>query len=95
MIQVTHEHINSFAIISLVLGLIFYFNSIVSGKLKLFFMLEPFFSTIITFLSLWLIRYLNDSFAYLVIISSGLMYICWFVMIGVSMFELLCNKKSN
>ena len=95
MILVTHEHVNSFAIISLVLGLIFYFNSIVSGKLKLFFMLEPFFSTIITFLSLWLIRYLNDSFAYLVIISSGLMYICWFVMIGVSMFELLCNKKSN
>ena len=42
MIQVTHEHINSFAIISLVLGLIFYFNSIVSGKLKLFFMIEPF-----------------------------------------------------
>ena len=95
MIQVTHEHVNSFAIISLVLGLIFYFNSVIGGKVKLFFMIEPFFSTIITFLSLWLIRYLNDSFAYLVILSSGLMYICWFIMIGISMYELLCNKKSK
>ena len=93
MIQTTHEHVNSFAMISLVLGLIFYFNSIITGKLKLFFMIEPFFSTIITFLSLWLIRYLNNSFTYLVIVSSGLMYICWFIMIGICIYELLCKKN--
>jgi len=93
MIQTTHEHVNSFAIISFLLGLIFYFNSIINGKLKSFLMVEPFFSTIITFLSLWLIRYINTSFAYLVIISSTLMYICWFIMIGISIFELLKKNK--
>ena len=93
MIQTTHEHVNSFAIISFLLGFIFYFNSIINGKLKSFLMLEPFFSTIITFLSLWLIRYINTSFAYLVIISSTLMYLCWFIMIGVSIFELLKKTK--
>ena len=92
MIQTTHEHVNSFAIISFVIGLIFYFNSIINGKLKTFLMIEPFISTIITFLSLWLIRFINTSFAYLVILSSTLMYLCWFVMIGVAMYELILKK---
>ena len=92
MIQTTHEHVNSFAIISLALGLIFYFNSIIGGKIKSFIMIEPFISTIITFLSLWLIRYLDISFAYLVIISSGLMYLCWYAMIFISLYDLISKK---
>ena len=92
MIQTTHEHVNSFAIISFMIGMIFYFNSIINGKLKAFLMIEPFISTIITFLSLWLIRFLNTNFAYLVILSSTLMYLCWFVMIGIAMYELLLKK---
>ena len=92
MIQTTHEHVNSFAIISFMIGMIFYFNSIINGKLKAFLMIEPFISTIITFLSLWLIRFINTSFAYLVILSSTLMYLCWFVMIGVAMYELILKK---
>ena len=75
MIQTTHEHVNSFAIISFMIGVIFYFNSIINGKLKTFLMIEPFISTIITFLSLWLIRFINTSFA-LNILSSTLMYLC-------------------
>tara|TARA_Y100000590_G_scaffold331461_1_gene376620 strand:- start:1913 stop:2404 length:492 start_codon:yes stop_codon:yes gene_type:complete len=89
MIQTTHEHVNSFSIITFILGLIFYFNSIINGKWKAFIMIEPFLSTLITFLSLWMIRYIDTSFAYLVIASSGLMYICWFIMISISMYELL------
>ena len=92
MIQTTHEHVNSFAIISLALGLIFYFNSIIGGKIKSFIMIEPFVSTIITFLSLWLIRYLDISFAYLVIISSVLMYLCWYAMIFISLYDLISKK---
>ena len=74
------------------IGVIFYFNSIINGKLKTFLMIEPFISTIITFLSLWLIRFINTSFAYLVILSSTLMYLCWFVMIGIAMYELILKK---
>ena len=92
MIQTTHEHVNSFAIISFMIGMIFYFNSIINGKLKAFLMIEPFLSTIITFLSLWLIRFINTSFAYLVILSSTLMYLCWFVMIVIAMYELILKK---
>ena len=92
MILTTHAHVNSFAMISLIIGLIFYFNSIISNKFKLFLMTEPFISTIITFLSIWIMRYLNDSFVYLVMISSMLMYLCWSIMIIVSLYEIILKK---
>jgi len=92
MILTTHAHVNSFAMISLIIGLIFYFNSIISNKFKLFLMIEPFISTIITFSSIWIMRYLNDSFVYLVMISSMLMYLCWSIMIIVSLYEIILKK---
>tara|TARA_B100000131_G_C17953599_1_gene547466 strand:- start:53 stop:556 length:504 start_codon:yes stop_codon:yes gene_type:complete len=92
MILTTHAHVNSFALISLAIGLIFYFNSYISGKLKLFIMIEPFISTLITFSSLWLLRYINELFVYIVMISSFLMYLFWIIMISVCLYEL--NKKN-
>ena len=93
MILTTHAHVNSFALISLVIGIIFYFNSYINGKLKLLLMIEPFVSTIITFTSLWFLRYMNDQFVYIVMISSFLMYLFWAIMILISLYEL--NKRSN
>ena len=89
MILNTHAHVNSFAIISLLIGIIFYFNSIIGNKLKLLLLIEPFISIIITFSSMWLMRYLNEYFVYLVMISSFLMYICWSIMVMVSFYELI------
>ena len=93
MILTTHAHVNSFALINLVIGMIFYFNSYIKGKLKLLLMIEPFVSTIITFTSLWFLRYMNDQFVYIVMISSFLMYLFWAIMILISLYEL--NKRSN
>ncbi|MAZ60577.1 MAG: hypothetical protein CMG50_00145 [Candidatus Marinimicrobia bacterium] len=92
MILTTHAHVNSFALISLIIGSIFYFNSIITNKLKLILMVEPFISTIITFSSIWVMRYLNESFVYLVMISSLLMYLCWTIMVIISFYELLFEK---
>ena len=92
MILTTHAHVNSFALISLIIGTIFYFNSIISGKIKLFLMVEPFFSTLITFLSMWFLRYLNESFVYLVLLSGFLMYLFWITMVVLSLYELLFKK---
>ena len=93
MILTTHAHVNSFAMISLIIGLIFYFNSIVLNKFKLFLMVEPFISTIVTFSCLWLMRYLSDNFVYLVIISSTIMYLCWSVMVLICLYELNFKKR--
>ena len=92
MILSTHAHINSFALISLIIGIIFYFNSIISGTLKLIFMIEPFLSTIITFLSLWILRYINEQFVYIVIFSSFLMYLFWVIMILVCLYDIINNN---
>lgn len=92
MILTTHAHVNSFALMSFAIGIIFYFSSIISGKLKIFILIEPFISTIITFISLWLLRYVNDSFVYIVMISGILMYSFWIIMILISIYE-LCLKK--
>ena len=88
MILTTHAHVNSFALISLIIGMIFYFNSIIQNKLKLFLMIEPFISTIITFLGLWLLRYVDENFVYIVMISGTLMYLFWIIMILISIYEL-------
>ena len=93
MILNTHAHVNSFAIISLLIGTIFYFNSIIVNKMKLFLLIEPFISIIITFSSMWLMRYIDESFVYILIISSLLMYLCWSIMVLVSFYELI--KKTN
>ena len=93
MVLTTHNHINSFAMISFLIGFIFYFNSIITGKLKLFFMIEPLFSTLLTFSSLWMMRYVNEAFVYIVFLSSILLYICWFSMIFIALYELLCIKE--
>ena len=92
MILTTHAHVNSFALISLIIGTIFYFNSIISGKIKLFIMVEPFFASLITFLSMWFLRYLNESFVYLVLLSGFLMYLFWITMVVLSLYELLFKK---
>ena len=92
MILSTHAHVNSFALISLIVGMIFYFNSVISGIWKLIFMIEPFISTIITFSSLWLLRYINEQFVYIVIASSLLMYLFWIIMILVCLYDIINNN---
>ena len=91
MLLVTHQHIVSFAFISFIISAIFNFNSLINNKFKKFLIIEPYFSIFITFSSMWLMRYFNNNFVYLLIISSTIMYICWYIMILVSLYDL--NRK--
>ena len=91
MVMTTHDHVNMFAIISFLLGFVFYFNSVVSNKLKFFLLIEPYFSILITFSSMWLMRFYHPFFVYIMMISASLMYSIWYIMIFISLYEL--NKK--
>ena len=95
LIITTHNHIISMTFIFFIMGGIFYFNSIILGKLKLFLIIEPFISTILTFLSMWLMRYINESFVYILIPSSFIMYVCWYIMIFVCIYELAVKVKQS
>ena len=86
-----HDHITMFSIIFLSIGLIFNQNSVVEGLWKKILMIEPFFSIIITFTGFFILRYITSQFAYIIMLSSGLMYICFYTMLFISIYDLLRN----
>lgn len=89
MLITTHNHILGLSFIFFTVGTIFYFNSIIKGKLKLFFMIEPLISLIVSFGSIWLMRFVNENFVYLTIISASLMYLTFYFMVIIILYEIL------
>ena len=92
LLTTTHNHIISMTFIFFIMGGIFYFNSIITGFWKTFFLAEPFISIITTFGGIWLIRFVHPAFAYLVMVSGILMYLSFFLMAGVLLYELGLKK---
>ena len=62
LISQAHQHIVMFSFIFLSIGLIFSRNSIIKGPLKLFLIIEPFISIIVTFGGFFILRYLMPNF---------------------------------
>ena len=89
LLMTTHNHILSFSMIYLVLGVIFNFNTIITGKIKMFLMIEPFVSILLTFGGIWCVKYIHSSFGYIIILSGILMYLCFYAMSIVSLVNLL------
>ena len=94
LISHAHQHIITFSFIFLSIGLIFIRNSIIKNPLKLFLIIEPFFSIIITFGGFFILRYLTANFVYIIIISSTLMYACFYIMMFISLYDLLIKNES-
>ena len=92
LVSHAHNHITMFSILFLSISLIFNQTSTINGLWKKFLMIEPFFSIIITFTGFFALGYVTSSFVYIIIISSVLMYICFYVMLLVSIYELLIKK---
>ena len=95
LVSHTHEHITMFSIIFLSLGIIFLYNSTIKGFWKRFLIIEPFLSIIITFGGFFIIRYISINFSYIIMISSILMYLCFYVMLIVSLYELIFLNKNK
>jgi hypothetical protein len=93
MLLITHTHVIAFAIIFLILGLFWAMNSIVVGWWKLFFLVEPFVSVLITFLSLWGIRYISDSFSYFSVVFGVLTYASFYFIALIVLLEVLVRQK--
>ncbi len=91
LLMTTHNHILGFAFIFFFTGGIFYFNSLVNVFWKTILITEPLISTVISFGSLWLVRFYGSGYIYLTIISAMLMYSAFFVMVFISIYDL--NRK--
>lgn len=95
MLITTHNHVIAFSLIFIALGAVFYFNSIIKGFWKRFLMIEPFFSTVISFGAIWGVRYIHSSFVYITVISAILIYISFAVMVFVILYELIFKKDEE
>ena len=88
LISHVHQHIIMFSFIFMSIGLIFYHNSIIKGRLKSFLILEPFLSILITFGGFFVLRYIDSNFVYMIILSSTLMYLCFYLMVAVCLYDM-------
>ena len=89
MLVTTHTHVISFTLIFGIIGFIFNYSSVVGGFWKKFLMIEPLLSVVITFASIWAMRFIHESFVYVTILSATIMYTSYFMIVGMSIYELL------
>ena len=95
LLNTTHTHIISMTFIFIITGGIFFLNSIITGSIKTFLIVEPFISIIVTFGGIWLVRFIHPGFSYLVILSGILMYLSFFVMASTIFYELSIKRPPS
>ena len=95
LLNTTHTHVISMTFIFLIIGVIFYFNSIITGVMKTILILEPFISIIMTFGGIWIVRFIHPEFSYVVILSGILMYVSFFIMASTIFYELALKPSPS
>lgn len=93
MLLTTHNHLLGFSFIFALLVPIFFLSSLITGSLKTFIMVEPFISVLVTFLSIWGLRYISPHFVYITMVFGFLTYATYFFMVGVIVYELAVQKN--
>jgi hypothetical protein len=83
-----HDHVLSLALLFFALGGIFSFSSLVSDKLKLFLVVEPFVAIVTTFGGIALVRFVAIQFSWLVILSGFSMFASFATMSVLILVEL-------
>ncbi len=94
MLTLTHTHILSMAVIFALSGLGVSLCSRLSARLKRFLMVEPFVALLVSFSSLWLVRYVDPRFSWLLELSSTIMAITFYLQSWLILTELhLVDQK--
>lgn len=91
----THNHILSFTFIFGFLGLLIQLSNKLNAKQKQLLGIEPFISIILTFGSMWGIRFLSGYFVWIMLLSSALMYVSFFIMITLILWELVSRQDDT
>jgi len=94
MLTLVHNHVLSMSIIFLLLGLILLVTKL-NIRLKLFLIIEPFLSVVLTFGGLYLMWDGLLWMKYIVIISGSLMVFCFTTSVLIIFKQLLFNKASK
>lgn len=89
----THNHINSLSLLFFIFGLVFSGSTLIGGFWKTFLMTETLVAVLTTFGSIWAMRYIHPSFAFITIGSGILMYSSFYVMSAAVLWELFSKKR--
>lgn len=91
MLNIVHAHVTSFALIYLAVGGIFLLSSY-KARLKTILAVEPFVATILLFGGMLCLRYLgaglSQVFALIMMIAGAATAVCFYLMVGLSLFDL-------
>jgi len=88
MMILLHNHLLSLAVVFFLLGSVFYFNSIITGPVRTFLIVEPFVAILSTFGGIFLMRFASAHFSWLVILSGVSMMFCFASMVIISLVDL-------
>ncbi len=95
LLLTTHNHLLGFSFIFILLMPLFYLSNTVMGTLKNILLIEPFISVLITFLSIWGLRFISPHFVYLSMFFGLLTYISYFLIVGIISYELAFKKSDS
>lgn len=79
MLTITHTHLLSMAVIFVVTGLGIALCTRVSERWRRFLIAEPFCALLVSFSAMWMMRYVDGRFAWLLEASSALLAITFYV----------------
>ncbi|MEO8088960.1 MAG: hypothetical protein ABI703_01535 [Gemmatimonadales bacterium] len=79
MLNITHTHLLSMAAIFVFSGLAFALCSRPAERWRRILVIEPFVALLVSFSAMWLMRYVDPRFSWLLAASSGLMAITFYL----------------
>ena len=91
MVSVSHTHISAWGMMFLLILIIFAFSNF-SGKLKSILALLSFVFIVIDQATMWLTRYVAEPFAWLFMISGGVLGFLFYLLIVLNLYELWVRK---
>lgn len=79
MLTITHTHLLSMAVIFVISGLGLAFCSRPSERWRRVLIAEPFLALLVSFAAMWLMRYVDGRFSWLLALSSGVMAVTFYL----------------
>jgi hypothetical protein len=93
MLTITHTHLLSMAVIFVLSGLALALCGRPSERLRRFLIAEPFVALLISFSAMWLMRYVDARFSWLLALSSGLMAVTFYLQTFFILRELMIRRR--
>jgi hypothetical protein len=94
MLTITHTHLLSMAVIFVISGLALALCTHPGERWRRFLIAEPFVALLVSFSAMWLMRYVDARFSWLLALSSGLMALTFYVQSFFILRELMTTPRS-